>query len=215
MDSVIDMSVARALVSDAVLWPRVKAFLWDFAPQIHASWMADLDDVARFMSSPRAKRYVLDKLGIAPVFHTFPKDDWSRIALLDGETLLSMAKWLGAIACADALRSITKGAEVRALKAGLTGVYPDIFAFMAYFRGLSLRKKHEDALNADAVLSVGVEILFSCLHGLDDALVKRVALKLPKSLFDACNCGKKSDDEIKCLKKLLKIKFPEAYKLCC
>ena len=35
----IAMDEARALVSDRVLWPRVRDFLWDFAPQVHESWL--------------------------------------------------------------------------------------------------------------------------------------------------------------------------------
>ena len=39
MDSLIDIAAARSLVADAALWPRVRDFLWDFAPSIHPSWL--------------------------------------------------------------------------------------------------------------------------------------------------------------------------------
>ena len=38
----IDIGAARALVADTVLWPRVRDFLWDFAPQVHPNWLEGL-----------------------------------------------------------------------------------------------------------------------------------------------------------------------------
>ena len=32
---------ARELVSNRLLWPLVRDFLWDFAPQIHESWIVE------------------------------------------------------------------------------------------------------------------------------------------------------------------------------
>ena len=150
MDKVADITIeeARELVSDGRLWPLVRDFLWDFAPQVHESWLEDLgretpderredetttSRVSSFMSSPRVKRYVLDSLGVEPVFHTFPKEDGSRLLLLDGKTLESIVKWLGALSCADALRRVTDGATVRELKAALPGVYPEVFGYTMYF----------------------------------------------------------------------------------
>ena len=122
---------ARELVSDAELWPRVRDFLWDFAPQVHESWLEDVCGretmdpgrevgsslVSSLSSSPRVKRFVLDKLGVEPFFFDFPRGDWSRLALLDGAALLEIAGWLGALACADDLRRVTDGTTVRELKA--------------------------------------------------------------------------------------------------
>ena len=39
----IGIDEARMLVADADLWPRIRDFLWDFAPQIHPSWVEDLE----------------------------------------------------------------------------------------------------------------------------------------------------------------------------
>ena len=36
------MDEARDLVADQALWPRVRAFLWDFAPSIHPTWFDGL-----------------------------------------------------------------------------------------------------------------------------------------------------------------------------
>ena len=105
----ITIEEARALISDTVLWPRVRDFLWDFASQIHTSWIAGLGQgpsgegredesgssrVSRLMSSSRVKRLVLMELGVDPCFHSFPKDDWSRLLLLDGATIESIVNGL-------------------------------------------------------------------------------------------------------------------------
>ena len=37
----ITLDKARELVGDAALWPRVRDFLWDFAPSIHVSWLEE------------------------------------------------------------------------------------------------------------------------------------------------------------------------------
>ena len=37
----ITLDEARELVGDAVLWPRMRDFLWDFAPSIHVSWLEE------------------------------------------------------------------------------------------------------------------------------------------------------------------------------
>ena len=91
-------------------------------------------------SSPRVKRYVLSSLGVEPCFHRFPKEDGSRLLLLDGETLELIVKWLGALSCAGALRRVTNGATVRELKAALSGVYPEVFGYTMYFGSLEAWK---------------------------------------------------------------------------
>ena len=94
----ITLDKARELVANPLLWPRVRDFLWDFAPQVHASWLegipgretmdarreADPSPASGPMSSPRVKKFILDSLGVAPCFHAFPKEDASR-ALSDSE----------------------------------------------------------------------------------------------------------------------------------
>ena len=124
-DTTITMDEARDLVADQALWPHVRDFLWDFASSIHESWIETQFGSAKpqnLQTSPRIKKMILDSLQVEPCFHTFPKDDGSRLLLLDGATLESLVKWLGALACADALRKVTDGATVRALKASLSGV---------------------------------------------------------------------------------------------
>ena len=219
MDSVISIEAARALVADNVLWPRVRDFLWDFAPQIHASWIDDLTGgagnpiLSEVSGSPRAKAYVLSELGVEPCFHAFPKDDWSRLALLDGATMLEIAKWLGALACAENLRRVTKGATVRELKSALSGVYPDVFSFTAYFSFSS--SVDAETPSVQGVVETGCRMLFSVVNGLAEPLQRRLRLKLPKNLCEPGLSAPLRKMHKGMLPKLLKLKFPEAYSLCC
>ena len=215
------MDEARELVADPVLWPKIRDLLWDFAPQVHGSWIAGIDghdalpDLASLLpSSHRLKVFVLSSLGVEPCFHAFPKDDWSRLLLLDGAALLSIAKWLGALACADALRRVTGGAAVRELKAGLHGVYPEVFGFTAYFKGLSSCGVAE-VQGPQEVVESGCRMLFSIVHGLAEPLRRRFELNLPKTLCEACQAAPSLEMDAGAVRKLLKLKFPEAYRICC
>ena len=227
----ITMSEARELVSDPVLWPKIRDFLWDFAPQVHPSWLESLKvegckvegseaPQSNFqpstMNSPRVKRFILSSLGVEPCFHTFPKEDWSRLALLDGSVLESIAKWLGALVCADALRRVTAGAAVRELKAGLAGVYPEVFGYTEYFRKLKVEKlKVEslkvESLTSESVVLIGMNMLLSMLPE-NSSLLFRLRLKLPKTLTEQLSTFNFPTSNMRLL---LKLRFPEACKVCC
>ena len=209
----ITLDEARELVSNRLLWPRVSEFLWDFAPQVHESWLEPKQLSLR--DSPRVKRYILESLGVEPCFHTFPKEDGSRILLLDGATLESAAKWLGALACAESLRRVTSGEVVRELKSKLRGIYPEVFSYTAYFNVAA--KNAETAKTPEEIVATGFKILFSQLADLPKSLVARLKFKLPKSLCELCVlCGKEECAVSRsAVLKLFKLKFPEAYKLCC
>ena len=220
MDGVITMDDARALVGDAKLWPRVRDFLWDFAPQVHESWLEP--NQLSLRDSPRVKRYILDSLGVEPCFHAFSKEDGSRILLLDGATLESTAKWLGALACAESLRRVTSGEVVRGLKSKLRGIYPEVFGYTAYFKENDFQRRDAETQRLeDEVVSTGYNMLFSAIAGLPASLVSRLMLKLPKSLCDLCVSAplrlkeRSSQINLSAVLKLFKLKFPEAYKLCC
>lgn len=244
MGELIDMEGARALVADQALWPRMRDFLWDFAPQVHESWLGGLavrwlgsegsaqsqDNAAAQLpnyltsSSPRVKRFILESLGVEPFFHDFPKDDWSRLALLDGAALLEIAKWLGALACAEELRRVTNGATVRELKTALRGVYPEVFGFTAYFvkdvkelGGLVVGwlggEGADMKLNADFVVGVGYSLLHAAVAHLPDPLRQRLRLKLPKNI--TTKLPNHEATKLPNLQLLLKLRFPEAYSLCC
>lgn len=207
---------ARQLVADSVLWPRVRDVLWDFAPQIHSSWLEGMANGplgVLDMSSPRVKAYVLAQLGVRPHLHVFPYDDWSRLLLLSGDTLLAICRWLGVLVCADRLRQVTDGATVRALKAAFPGVYPEAFGYCAYFGRLKSAEIPDGAVAADDVLAAGCRILLRLVAKLDDQLSMRFKLKLPKSLSSLEPMDIEPSDIH--LSLLLKLKFPEAYNLCC
>ena len=236
----ITLDEARELVGDAALWPRMRDFLWDFAPSIHVSWLEEKFgslEVWKFggeenhpsnpltiQSSPRVKRFILEALGVEPFFHDFPKEDWSRLALLDGATLLEIAKWLGALACAGELRRVTNGATVRELKTALRGVYPEVFGFTAYFvkdvkelGGLVVGwlggEGADMKLNADFVVGVGYSLLHAAVAHLPDPLRQRLRLKLPKNI--TTKLPNHEATKLPNLQLLLKLRFPEAYSLCC
>lgn len=223
----ITIDDARALVSDAALWPRIRDFLWDFAPQIHGSWLETLSEgreggsvsslVSSLSSSPRAKRFILGELHVEPVFHSFPVDDASRLALLDGETLVGVAKWLGALACAEELRRVTDKATVHELKSSFPGVYPEVFSYVAYFPGLDqIVKKAKDATVPQKAVASGFALLFTALGQCPAPVVERLKMKLPRDFHDLCvPCGKKERPAAgSAVRKLVKLKFPEAYSLC-
>ena len=226
-DKTIDMDEARDLVADKALWPRVRDFLWDFAPSIHPNWLdgltvgrldgldlAHLEETAKLSNCQTVKRFILDSLGVEPCFHTFPKDDGSRLLLLDGATLESLAKWLGALACAEQLRRVTDGATVRALKAALPGIYPEVFGYTMYFKSLTVGQL--DGLTVDKVIATGLEMLSSIIAELPEQLQLRFKLKLPKP-SDGQTDKPSNRQTVKPsnLQLLLKLRFPEAYALCC
>lgn len=237
----ITIEEARELVSDSVRWPRVREFLWNFAPQIHNSRLKNIAglesldpehveggagsavDVSHLMASARIKKYILSSLGVEPCCHLFPKDDWSRLLLLDGPVLESIVKWLGALAYADSLRRITNGATVRALKAGLHGVYPEVFSWTMYFKGMTAQSGDvkPQPTGVQDVISTGFSLLYSILAPLPECLLHRFKLKLPESFCDSAPLdGTPRNPPQPALNpsfiaKLLKFKFPEAYALCC
>ncbi len=234
-DKTISIDEARELVADQMLWPRVRDFLWDFVPSIHPSWLegltvgrlagfdlSHLEEAVHLSRSPTVRRHLLGTLGVEPCFHSFPKEDGSRLLLLDGDALLSISKWLGALACAEQLRRVTSGATVRSLRAALPGVYPEVFGFAAYF-GKWRIGNGEWKIEGDAgagICHLGRQILFSALSSLPGPLLRRLELKLPKDLSDN-SATRPFDDSAtqrfdgKTILLLLKLKFPEAYSLCC
>ncbi len=247
MDGMIGMDEARALVGNAALWPRVRDFLWDFAEQVYPSWVEDLfsrraaearrgeaalggicDAAAlREMRSPRVKRYILGSLGVEPCCHAFPKDDGSRLLLLEAATLEGIVRWLGALACAGELRRITGGAAVRELKAALPGVYPEVFGYVAYFSGLDSRRGDAEVPRLeDKIVQTGCELLSVALSALPVALVSRLKFKfakdsaiaslVPSGAEEGCETLDARREKVRSqIFKLLKLKFPEAYSLCC
>jgi hypothetical protein len=203
----LGLEEARALVASP-LWPRIRAFLWDFAslcdPARLAAALAPAGGSGDFprslADSPRAARAAEQALGVSPFFHSFPAADSSHLLLLSREDYDRLAQFLGTVALAPALRCVTAGAEVRALKAALPGVYPETLAFAAYFH------KHEplfkkvasaDAVaNAEAICAAGHSILAAALSDLPPELLLRQRLRFPAgSPADAAFGGASSPSE--------------------
>lgn len=213
MDRVIEMDKARELVADQAVWPKVRDFLWDFAPQVHPSWLEGIQ-VSEAKESPRVKAWILSQLGVGGCFFDFPNKGWARLPLLDGATLESIAKWLGALSCADRLRRVMGGAAVRELKEKLPGAYPDVFVFSMYFKGFNPGVEMKDGESLpDFVISVGYAMLLRMVADLPKDVLTRFRMKLPKS-FSQVKPSPLKQSGIN-LSMLLKLKFPEAYKLCC
>lgn len=227
MDRVIEMGAARELVADTALWPLIRDFLWDFAPQVHESRLAGIVGYKplgeNLVSSFRVKKWILSQLDVKPFFHGFPKDDWSRVALLDGAVVEAVVKWLGALVFATPLRMITDGATVRSLKASLPGIYPDVFGFTAYFKGLGDPPASLQGVDAqsivDSVVEKGCGLLLELLSGAPEHVRERLRLKLPdKPPFNApaWNVPRERRAGLDvAFARLLKLKFPEAHSLCC
>jgi len=214
----ITIEEARELVADRGLWPLARDFFWDFAPQIHPSWLLGIEGFGKcdadLTSSPRVKRYVLDALGVEPCFQMLPKGDVARLLLQNGTTLESLAKWFGALAFADGLRRVTNGATVRELKAALPGIYPEVFGYTAYFAELTSPLEGEMP-SAQGIVEEGVQMLFGLFEGLPDVILRRLELKLPMSFDGLRHSPPRRGIKMSAVVKLLKLKFPEAYSTCC
>ncbi len=186
----LGLEEARALVASP-LWPRIRAFLWDFAslcdPARLAAALAPAGGAVDFprslADSPRVARAAERALGLDAVFHSFPSADSSRLLLLSREDYDILAQFLGVVALAPALRRVALGAEVRALKAALPGVYPEALAYAAYFgkcEPLFKRFAPADGATAPAaVQSTGHSILAAALSDLSPEFLLRQRLRFP------------------------------------
>ena len=125
-----------------------------------------------------------------PFFHDFPKDDGSRLGLLDDETRQAVARWLEVIARAGELKSVMDGERVRVLKDEYAGAYPEALKYAPYFAKWKLPA-------AD-----GARLLATAMRAAPAALVDAEPLE-------------GADVPLAAVWKLLKLKFPEAYELCC
>ena len=206
-DAPPSLADARALVASP-LWPRIRAFLWDFASLCDPARLTDslvtrhssLATAEGLLGSPRTARAAEKALGLAPTFHSFPSTDSSRLLLLSREDYDRLAQFLGVVALAPALRRVTAGAEVRALKAALPGVYPEALSYAAYFgRCEPLFKQFAlagEVATPAAVQSTGHSLLAAALSTLPPELLLRQRLRFPAdSPADAALGGASSPSE--------------------
>ena len=135
-------------------------------------------------SSPRTTRAAEKALGLSSFFHGFPAEDSSRLLLLSREDYDRLAQFLGVVALAPALRRVALGAEVRALKAALSGVYPEALSYAAYFGKFATLFKQfapaDGAANPATVQSTGHSILAAALSGSPSELLLRQRLRFPE-----------------------------------
>ena len=251
--SSLGLKESRTLVASP-LWPRIRAFLWDFASLCDPARLAAAlalpetgspspesaadravtgnpspeSEAARAVAghtwpaSPRLARAAEQALGLSPFFHPFPATDSSRLLLLSREDYDRLAQFLGTVAFAPALRRVTAGAEVRALKASLPGVYPEALAFAAYFhKHDSLFKKvapGDAPANAEAIGAAGHSILAAALSDLPPELLLRQRLRFPAgSPADrALGAGGSSPagEALAAARLALKLSNPQEYQQC-
>ena len=208
--SSLGLEEARALVASP-LWPRIRAFLWNFAslcdparltaafeaPSSNGEEQAEgagdplvtrhssLVTAEGLLGSPRTARAAEKALGLSSFFHGFPAEDSSRLLLLSREDYDRLAQFLGVVALAPALRRVALGAEVRALKAALSGVYPEALSYAAYFGKFATLFKQfapaDGAANPTTVQSTGHSILAAAFSGLPPELLLRQRLRFPAS----------------------------------
>ena len=128
--------------------------------------------------------------GKTPCFHDYPVEDGSRLALLEPATRRAIGKWLEVIAKAAELKGVVDGERVRVLADEYEGAYPEALRFAPYFAKWSLP------------VADGERLLATAMAG------SLAALRDAEPLPDA-------SVPLEAVWKLLKLKFPEAYALCC
>lgn len=123
-------------------------------------------------------------------FHDFPSEDGSRLALVEDETFAAVANWLEVIARAKELRAAADASTVKAYKEAYGEAYPEALRYVPYFAKWHLPSADGRTLLATALRSA------------------------PRGLVP----GEPLADEtvpLAAVMKLLQLKFPEVYALCC
>ena len=128
--------------------------------------------------------------GRKPFFHDFPADDGSRIALLGDATRRAVENWLEVIARADELGGALDGERVKVLREEYGDAYPDAIRYAPYFAKWHLPAADGGRLLATAMRTAPAELLEA--EPLEGTEVPLAAVL-----------------------KLLKLRFSEAYDLCC
>ena len=116
---------------------------------------------------------------------------------------------LGALACAEDLRQVTDGATVRALKAALPGVYPEVFRIAPYFHKWRLPETGGTEFTLE-----GFRLLMTALKRLPGPLLDRQRLRFPVAL-EAGFFPLDGEVGLDLVYRLLELQFPEEHSLCC
>ena len=180
-----DIEKARELVSDGRLWPLVRDCLWG----------ADAP------------------CGEGKVFADFSEPGPARIMLLDAATIDKIARWVGVVVYSRQLGAITDGPGVRALKAALPGAYPDVFSFTAYFRNVPAAPKAGEFPRlapderVEAVIAAGRSVILG-------AVCKDCPAPVLAAFTAKLGPAEPVESDSRFISTALKLKFPEAYRLC-
>lgn len=231
----VTIDEARALVAEPKLWPRIRAFLWGFAQmldpaRVAAAFPPEAAGLLRTPYSPRFAKAILAQLGVAPLFYDFPAANGSRLLLLPREDYEAIARWLGFLLYAPRVRTVLNGAQVRALKRLLPGVYPEGLNYTAYFTKwalcleavrAALPEVPDPAADVEgfcaSVRQAGMRMLASLLASVPEAVRARQCLRFPvadEPAFAPLPGNALSADRLDLLFLLLKLRFPEANDLC-
>ena len=127
----------------------------------------------------------------------------------------------------DIAQEFSRGGQIALLvlvEVGCLGLMTcSTFLLVAIGRRLSLSREFTlmnaygvaEVQGPQAVVESGCRMLFSIVHGLAEPLRRRFELKLPKNLCEACQAAPPLEMDAGAVRKLLKLKFPEAYRICC
>lgn len=228
------LAVCRSLLQDSSgLWSFVSQYLFDFASLLDRERLRDaiapLDSRMLAADSPCRKRlcrYALAKLGVEPCFHSFPKDDGSRILLLKTSQILVLAEWLGALSYEPALRRTIRGASVKRLEHELADSYPMVFRRSNYYKSWherlwgSVGSQPREITEPAIVKEHGMQLLMTILGALPQALLHRMILRFPMSMeksFEPISGWKMAEDasDLKLLFSIIQNESREGWKICC
>ncbi|MBP5509556.1 MAG: hypothetical protein J6Z49_01410 [Kiritimatiellae bacterium] len=211
MDGELTIQQARELVRDERRWPLVRRFLYGFAALIDDERVVAAcgRHAVALREVPRVAAFVQERLAVRPLFHTFPKDDGSRLLLLPAETFRRLALWLAALADADRLKREIDGGKVRSFRAQLPGVYPEVFRIAPYFHKWRLPETGGTEFTLE-----GFRLLMTALKRLPGPLLDRQRLRFPVAL-EAGFFPLDGEVGLDLVYRLLELQFPEEHSLCC
>ena len=128
-------------------------------------------------------------------------------------TIDKIARWVGVVVYSRQLGAITDGPGVRALKTAFPGAYPDVFSFTAYFRNVPAAPKAGEFPRlapderVEAVIAAGRSVLLG-------AVCKDCPAPVLAAFTAKLGPAEPVESDPRFISTALKLKFPEAYRLC-
>lgn len=222
----------RELVrGDSPLWREISRFLFDFTSLMDAERLraavSPLDSsllAGEGRAAVRLRRLVLARHGVEACSHAFPREDGSRIVLLEKSSLWCLAEWLGCLSCAPQLRKVILKSQVTALSSELALGYPAVFRREAYYQRWLERLRASSAeltsssLWGEVVRGQGLRLLSAILSPLPSPLLIRFRLRFPESCSRwleplpgwECQAG-----DVELLETILRHEDKEGWSRCC